>query len=334
MCTFNGELHLEEQLKSLEGQDRPADEIVIRDDASTDSTWELLNDYRRFLPGEIRLIAGDSNLGFLRNFEAAINAASGDLIFLCDQDDIWEPQKVAAFETAFLDQPDVGLVFSDAELIDDAGRPIGRRAWQTSWLKFDPALYDDWDRGGAFRRILKGNVVTGAAMAFRGKFRDLVLPFPADLGQWNIHDGWIALLVSAVARVAPLSFPYIRYRVHSGQSQGLELRPLAPLHDRTPRVVMSGNEIRSRTEAGLTALANRLELHEADFPPIFADLDSVRRHIIHLRTRSAMTMTPLPERWRMIRRELAAGSYARYSSGYGSAVIDLLSPWRNSRPLD
>ena len=330
MCTFNGMRHLEEQLESLRCQDRPADEIVIRDDASTDSTWELLNDYSKSLPGKVRLIEGDRNLGFLRNFEAAIGAATGEVVFLCDQDDVWDSSKISAFERVFVEESHVGLVFSDAELISDGGLPIGRRAWQTSWLKFDPALEPEWDHGGAFRRILEGNVVTGAAMAFRGKFRDLVLPFPTALGQWNIHDGWIALLVSAVSRLAPLSFPYIKYRVHSAQTQGLELRPLAPLHDRTPRVVLSGNEIRARTEAGLTELITRLELHSAEFPPKFADLASVERHILHLRTRLAMTSTRLPQRWRMVRRELLSGSYGQFSSGYGSALIDLLSPWRRS----
>lgn len=330
MCTFNGAPHLEEQLDSLRRQDRPADEIVIRDDASTDATWELLNDYSRTLPGEVRLIRGGRNLGFLRNFEAAIASATGDVMFLCDQDDAWEPGKIAAFEQTFIDETDVGLVFSDAELMDEGGYPIGRRAWQTSWLKFDPALEPDWYSGGAFRRLLAGNVVTGAAMAFRAQYRELVLPFPAALGQWNIHDGWIALLVSAVSRVVPISHPFIRYRVHSAQTQGLELRPLHPLRDRTPRVVMSGNKIRARTEAGLTELLTRLELHSAEFPPTFADLASVEQHIRHLRTRSAMTSTSLPKRWRMVRQELLAGSYGRFSSGYRSAVIDLVSPWRGS----
>lgn len=330
MCTFNGALHLEEQLDSLRRQDRPADEIVIRDDASTDATWEVLNDYSKILPGQVRLIEGGPNIGFLRNFEAAIAAATGEAIFLCDQDDTWEPGKIAAFERVFVDEPDVGLVFSDAELIDETGDPIGRRAWQTSWLKFDPVLEPDWYSGGAFRRLLAGNVVTGAAMAFRGKYRELVLPFPAALGRWNIHDGWIALLVSAVSPVVPVSYPYIRYRVHSAQSQGLELRQLPPLHDRTPRVVMSGNEVRARTEAGLTELANRLELHSPEFPPIFADLASVEQHVRHLRTRLAMTSMSLPKRWRMVRRELVSGSYERFSSGYRSAAIDLLSPWRGS----
>ena len=330
MCTFNGAPHLEQQLESLRRQDRPADEIVIRDDASTDATWELLNDYRKSLPGEVRLIQSDRNLGFLRNFEAAIGAATGEAIFLCDQDDVWEAGKIAAFERVFLDEADIGLVFCDAELIDEAGDPIGRRAWQTSWLKFDPVLEPDWGSGGAFRRLLVGNVVTGAAMAFRGEFRELVLPFPPALGQWNIHDGWIALLISAVAHLAPLSHPYIRYRVHSAQSQGLELRPIPPLHDRTPRVVMSGNEIRARTEAGLTELVTRLELHSTEFPATFADLVSVEQHIRHLRTRLGMTSRSLPERWREVRGELVAGAYGRFSSGYRSAVIDLLSPWRGS----
>lgn len=333
MCTYNGERHLKEQLDSLCRQDRPADEIVIRDDSSTDATLDILRGYREVLPGNVRIIESPRNVGFLLNFEAAISEARGDLIFLCDQDDIWEPDKIGTFEKVFLDREDVGLVFSDAELIDEHGNPIGRRAWQTSWLKFDPALHVGWDAGGAFERLLAGNVVTGAAMAFRSKFRELLLPFPlAALGQWNLHDGWIALLVSAVSHLAPLSHPYIQYRIHSGQSQGFELRPLAPFRDRTPRGVISGNEIRARTERGLTELFTRLEVRSTDFPPTFADLDSVEQHILHLSNRSAMTSTPFPKRWRMVQRELLAGSYGRFSSGFGSAIIDLLSPWRGSRP--
>lgn len=93
MCTYNGEQFLREQLDSLLAQTRPADEIIIQDDHSTDSTWTLLEDYASAHPS-IKLYRNEAGQGVNNNFFSALSRAAGDYIAICDQDDIWEPDKI------------------------------------------------------------------------------------------------------------------------------------------------------------------------------------------------------------------------------------------------
>src|SRR5919109_4233023 len=107
--TFNGARYLEEQLNSIVAQTRRADEIVICDDASTDSTAEIAARYAT------RLIRNPQRLGTSRNFSQAISACTGDVIFLCDQDDVWSPKKIEVMSAAF-ESSAVACLFTDAQL--------------------------------------------------------------------------------------------------------------------------------------------------------------------------------------------------------------------------
>jgi len=95
MCTYNGEKYLREQLDSLVAQDYPNLEIVIVDDCSTDSTPQLLEEYAGQHPN-FTIHQNEQNMGFRRNFEKALKLCSGEIISLCDQDDIWFPNKISA----------------------------------------------------------------------------------------------------------------------------------------------------------------------------------------------------------------------------------------------
>ena len=93
MCTYNGMAFLREQLDSVLAVDYPLHEIIIQDDGSTDGTRQLLQDYAT-RHNNIRLFFNEQCLGFNRNFHTAALKAEGDFIALCDQDDIWFPQKI------------------------------------------------------------------------------------------------------------------------------------------------------------------------------------------------------------------------------------------------
>lgn len=88
MTTFNGEKYIEKQIESIIHQSLPVDEIIVCDDGSTDHTVELLKKY------DVTLIQNFQNLGYKLNFKQAMEKCNGDYIFLCDQDDIWEKDKV------------------------------------------------------------------------------------------------------------------------------------------------------------------------------------------------------------------------------------------------
>src|SRR5664279_2258676 len=127
ITTYCGIRHLAQQLDSIAGQLRAPDQVIICDDASDDGTWAIVKAWSHVVPFRVVTHCQQSNVGLRRNVETALRLCDRDVIVLADQDDIWSPEKLAVVETAFTD-PDVTLWFSDADLIDDAGRLIGRRA--------------------------------------------------------------------------------------------------------------------------------------------------------------------------------------------------------------
>ena len=96
MCTFNGAAFVGEQLESLLRQTRPPDELVVCDDCSSDGTTGIVAEFARRAPFHVRIVPHESNVGITANYEHAISLCSKDLVFLCDQDDIWHADKVAA----------------------------------------------------------------------------------------------------------------------------------------------------------------------------------------------------------------------------------------------
>ncbi len=101
LCTYNGARYLPAQLKSIMAQTRPVDEIVIQDDGSTDGTVQICQDFADKHPGLVRFFVNQGKpLGPSKNFYSAMAKAQGNLLALCDQDDLWEPDKLRLQEAA------------------------------------------------------------------------------------------------------------------------------------------------------------------------------------------------------------------------------------------
>jgi hypothetical protein len=124
MTTYNGERFLGEQLRSIAGQERLPEELVVADDQSTDQTCKIVTDFARTAPFPVRLHRNEPRLGWRSNFMSVLARCESDLIALCDQDDVWDPAKLATAERA-MDVPDTLLFFHDAWLIDGAGQRTG-----------------------------------------------------------------------------------------------------------------------------------------------------------------------------------------------------------------
>src|SRR5688572_17357597 len=131
LASFNGERYIAEQLKSIAQQARLPDELVVSDDASTDNTPEIVLEFARHAPFPVQFFQNSERLGSTRNFEAAIRACKGDIIFLCDQDDVWYPNKVALIEASFINNPSAGAIFTDADVVDENLHLFERRLWET-----------------------------------------------------------------------------------------------------------------------------------------------------------------------------------------------------------
>ena len=96
MCTYNGEKYILEQLESIYRQTGKPDEVIIQDDRSTDNTVQIIKNFieEHNLSDSWALYINDDNLGWKKNFITAMSRASSDLIFLSDQDDIWDESKI------------------------------------------------------------------------------------------------------------------------------------------------------------------------------------------------------------------------------------------------
>jgi glycosyltransferase involved in cell wall biosynthesis len=214
LCTYNGGRYLDAQLDSILGQTRPPAELVVCDDRSTDDTLAILDRFRQRAPFAVRIERNPETLGSTKNFEKAIGLCSGDLIATCDQDDVWFPEKLLLNEAAIDADPGPGLVFSDAEVVDEALCPLGHTMWESiefGWI-------DRWRvrHGKAFEVLLRRWLVTGATMMFRADFVPLLFPIPPN---W-IHDGWIAFIIGAMAPIGLIDRPLVRYRQHAAQQIG------------------------------------------------------------------------------------------------------------------
>ncbi|MFL5505263.1 MAG: glycosyltransferase, partial [Gemmatimonadales bacterium] len=105
LCTYNGARYLPEQLDSLARQSLPPTELVVRDDDSTDETASLVAAFAERAPFPVRWTCNAERLGPTRNFGAAIADATGEFVALCDQDDVWLPEKLERVVGALMREP-------------------------------------------------------------------------------------------------------------------------------------------------------------------------------------------------------------------------------------
>jgi glycosyltransferase involved in cell wall biosynthesis len=218
LCTYNGEKFLEKQLQSILHQSKMIDELLVFDDKSTDSTIQLLTDFQQKAPFTVLIHQNVENIGSSKNFENCIKACTGEIIFLCDQDDLWEPNKVDKQWNYFLENPQQDAVFSNATMINQLGIPTGVTSFEQ--IQFVEEWQHSWKNGGAFDILLRGYVVTGATLAIRSKIIPEIFPVP-QLIEELIHDGWISLWLSMENRIGFLNDTLIQYREHAAQQVGL-----------------------------------------------------------------------------------------------------------------
>ena len=192
MATYNGELWIEQQIRSIIEQLSPEDELIISDDGSDDRTIEIIGQFNDL---RIKVLETTGHIGPTKNFERALRAASGDLIFLADQDDLWFESKVNLITTA-LERSD--LVMHDARLIDGAGVVIS-----------DSYFVDRAVRTGLIYNVIY-NGYTGAFMAFRKELLNSALPIPKGVP----HDQWIGIIAEINSTVSLVSEPLVLWIRH------------------------------------------------------------------------------------------------------------------------
>jgi glycosyltransferase involved in cell wall biosynthesis len=160
MAVYNGEHFIQEQLDSYARQSRLPDELVVSDNASVDSTVDIVRDFAERAPFRVGLFVNERNLGVSKNFENAIDKCTGDIIFLSDCDDVWYPDKLKVMEKAFLRWPTAAVATCNADLVDEFLRPAHALAkTRTSVFKSSPRAHShgpDVSNLSARSRVLYG----------------------------------------------------------------------------------------------------------------------------------------------------------------------------------
>ena len=209
MCTYNGERFLQQLLDSLASQTRKPDEVVVCDDCSTDNTVAILKRWAENVPFKVRFIINDENLGYTKNFEKVLHYVTGDIIFLCDQDDVWLPHKIETILNVFDSNAEIGLVYHNTKVIDESGNDL-----QCDEVK----LRGNWRLSDYPRQLspnlIKHPIMSGCCMAIRSEL--LKKMFPVE--PYMLHDVWIYLYAPAFADVYTINEPLILYRYHGNNA--------------------------------------------------------------------------------------------------------------------
>ena len=197
LAYYNGGKYIEKQVYSILGQLGDEDELIISIDDASDGSMELL-DRMADQDRRVHLLTGPGK-GVVRNFEHAIAACRGDIIFLSDQDDIWKKNKVDQVMKAFREN-DVDVILHNAELMD------GDEVIQCGATMFDYR----GSRTGLFKNFVKNSYV-GCCMAFRSQIKDVILPIPEEM---YMHDYWIGTAGEKMGGSGLLKECLIQYRRH------------------------------------------------------------------------------------------------------------------------
>lgn len=193
LACFNGSKFIKIQVESILDQLGSEDELIISDDHSSDHTIaiiEAMNDSR------IKIFYNESTPGVAGNFAHALSHAQGDYIFLSDQDDIWNKNKVTTV-VQHLDQYD--CVLHNAELINAFGASLGTD------------LFSIYQTRAGYAHNLFRNTFVGCCMAFRKELLASILPIPKTI---KMHDMWIALLAELKGSTKLVDENLIQYRRH------------------------------------------------------------------------------------------------------------------------
>lgn len=205
ICTYNGEKFIREQLESILSQTHPVDEIVLCDDQSTDLTVVIAESVLSSFQGDSLIIVNDKALNVARNFQKAYDLCTGDIIFSCDQDDVWLPNKVEVMLEE-MENEAVVLSFTDAIVVDEVLHETGS-LWETVGVSYEQINTTQ----NYYDRLMKSCIVTGATMAFKRSLWEICRPIEAPC----IQDMWISFIAPFYGDVVAIPKKTILYRRHS-----------------------------------------------------------------------------------------------------------------------
>jgi glycosyltransferase involved in cell wall biosynthesis len=224
MATFNGERFLSEQLESVARQTLLPTELVVSDDGSTDRTTAIVREFAARAPFPVKLLEGGPRLNYRLNFRRAAQHCSGDLIAFCDQDDVWQPEKLERMTQAFT-ETEVLLAYHNAIVSSAAGERMLHSA-------------DEERAALRTRPMAPFKSPNGLLMLFRSELRrfDNLWDMTIDQNEGDVmlaHDQWHFFLSRVLGAVRFIDEPLVLYRQHADNTLGVAVK--ASLRERVAR---------------------------------------------------------------------------------------------------
>ncbi len=200
MAVYNGGKYINEQLGSIINQLAEDDELVISDNMSTDDSRDIILSYAKLYPN-IKFLECNEQ-GIIANFENAINHCSGKYVFLADQDDVWNNNKIKEVLKKF-NTTDAYVILHDCEYVNEYLEKTNRTLFEEKNVKI------------GYKKNLWKNSYQGCCIAFRSEMIPVICPIPRDI---SIHDQWIGLLAEKLGRSELLNEKLILHRKYKGSN--------------------------------------------------------------------------------------------------------------------
>ena len=214
LASYNGATFIGAQIDSILAQTELPDEIVVTDDQSSDDTLGVLAALAADSPVPIRVHRNPERLGYARNFGRAASLCRSELIFFCDQDDLWAPTKVERMKDAFAD-PAVLLAFHGALVVsgeDEALYQLYRAEEQRALLATQPI--DPWYASYGLTQVFR------ASLRANDDLWERALNHVHRENELLAHDQWYYFLAQIFGRIAYIDEPLVRYRQHGANTVG------------------------------------------------------------------------------------------------------------------
>ncbi len=269
LAVYNGEKYLKQQIDSILNQSVKDIKIVIRDDASTDNSVDIINYYCNEYPDKIFCLCGESTGSAKQNFARLLECCDDDYIMFCDQDDVWLPQKVeitlAAMQNAEGKDATIPvLVHTDLKVVDQELNVISE-----SFFEFQRLAQTDI----TLPKLLVQNYVTGCTVMINRALKEKCGLIPQNC---IMHDWWLALVSVLFGKLVCVNEPTILYRQHADNQVGAKAaygiafikRKLATLSE----VCKNYNDTYQQAKALLVAYNDRLDKHDKEILQIYCEI--------------------------------------------------------------
>ena len=310
IATYNGAKYLAEQLESICNQSVTPDEVVISDDGSTDATCRIAEEFSAKYDGiSFNISVNPAPGGSDRNFERAISLASGDVIYLADQDDVWLSDRLEIMQSILSASPLPGAVFCDSRCVDSDLQDLGFTHWQSRGFESADEIFD-----GGRAAFLKRVPAAGHDMAFSAEFRNILLPFPE---LENCYDTWIGLVLFALcAWRRPSDIPLTLFRRHPQNQSGSGIK-----NGLAGKLREAKKAVSSDAAGWYAKLYTELISRVGDMisPEMLRLLEARKEHSL---CRSRMNV-PLLKRLPLVWQETANGNYFRFGRSFLNIIQDI-----------